>query len=61
MLEASMFIQTIERRQGPQSFLPGRNCLPVRLHLRGSAGEAWIEIRNGYGDYLLQLLHERVF
>ncbi len=28
LIEASNFIATIEERQGVESFLPGRNCLP---------------------------------
>jgi len=42
-------------------FLARKKCLPVRLHLAAQLERLGSEIRNGYGDYLLQLLHERVF
>jgi len=61
MLEASMFIQTIERRQGLKV-----SCPEEIAYRYGYISAAQLErlgsgIRNGYGDYLLQLLHERVF
>jgi glucose-1-phosphate thymidylyltransferase len=62
MLEASLFIQTIETRQGLMV-----SC-PEEIAFRyGYITAAQVEARaasmknNGYGRYLLQLLHERVF
>jgi glucose-1-phosphate thymidylyltransferase len=62
MLEASQFIQTIERRQG----------LKVAAPEEISWRHGWIDniqleklakplIKSGYGQYLLSLLHEKVY
>jgi glucose-1-phosphate thymidylyltransferase len=61
MLEASMFIQTIERRQGLKV-----SCPEEIAYRYGYISAAQLEklgsgLKNGYGTYLLQLLHERVF
>ena len=61
MLEASMFIQTIERRQGLKV-----SCPEEIAYRYGYISAAQLEklgsgMKNGYGEYLLQLLHERVF
>ena len=62
MMEASLFIQTIERRQGLMV------ACPEEIAYRNgyiSAGElekiAHTMKNNGYGAYLLQLLREKVF
>jgi glucose-1-phosphate thymidylyltransferase len=62
MLEASLFIQTIETRQGLMV------CCPEEIAYRyGYITAEQLETRaaamknNGYGRYLLQLLRERVF
>ncbi|KPC51832.1 glucose-1-phosphate thymidylyltransferase RfbA [Amantichitinum ursilacus] len=62
MLEASQFIQTIESRQGLKV------CCPEEIAYR----QGWINAgdleklaqplkKNGYGRYLLNLIHDRVF
>ena len=61
MLEASLFIQTIERRQGLKVACPEEIAYRYgyisaqQLENLGSA------LKNSYGSYLLQLLSERVF
>jgi len=61
MLEASMFIQTIERRQGLKvsclEEIDTATATSPRANWRSLAPKS----RNGYGAYLLQLLQERVF
>jgi glucose-1-phosphate thymidylyltransferase len=61
MLEASMFIQTIERRQGLKVSCPEEIAYRYGYISAAQLERLGSEIRNGYGDYLLQLLHERVF
>lgn len=62
MLDASQFIETMERRQGLKVACPEE--VAWRL---GWIGDAELEAlaqplaRNGYGQYLLNLLKERVF
>ena len=62
LLEASQFISTLERRQGLKI------ACPEEIAWRSG----WIEaaqlqqlaqplIKNGYGQYLLRLLHEKVY
>jgi glucose-1-phosphate thymidylyltransferase len=61
MLEASMFIQTIERRQGLKVSCPEEiayRCGYISAQQLENLGSS---IKNGYGEYLLQLLNERVF
>jgi glucose-1-phosphate thymidylyltransferase len=62
MLEASLFIQTIETRQGLMVSCPEeiayRYGYITAEQLEKTAGKMK---NNGYGRYLLQLLHERVF
>ncbi|HMH06151.1 MAG TPA: glucose-1-phosphate thymidylyltransferase RfbA [Terriglobales bacterium] len=61
MLEASLFIQTIESRQGLMVACPEEIAFRcgyiTAAHLEAMAGA----MTNHYGAYLLQLLHERVF
>lgn len=61
LMEASLFIQTIENRQGLMVACPEeiayRNGYISADQLE-TAGQA---IKNSYGAYLLQLLHETVF
>lgn len=61
MLEASMFIQTIERRQGLKVSCPEEIAYRYGYISAAQLEKLGSEIRNGYGDYLLQLLQERVF
>ena len=62
MLEASQFIETIERRQGLKVA-----CLEEVAWRLGWIGDAELEAlaqplaKNGYGQYLLGLLKEKVF
>jgi len=61
MLEASLFIQTIESRQGLKV-----SCPEEIAYRYGYISEAQIEkmaggMKNNYGNYLLQMLKERVF
>jgi glucose-1-phosphate thymidylyltransferase len=62
MLEASLFIQTIETRQGLMVACPEeiayRYGYITAEHLEATASKMQ---NSGYGRYLLQLLHERVF
>ena len=62
MLEASLFIQTIETRQGLMVACPEEiayRCGYITAeHLETTASKMQ---NSGYGRYLLQLLHERVF
>ena len=61
LMEASLFIQTIENRQGLMV------CCPEEIAFRsGYISAQQLEaaarsIKNSYGAYLLQLLHEKVF
>jgi glucose-1-phosphate thymidylyltransferase len=61
MLEASLFIQTIESRQGLMVACPEeiayRYGYITAVQLEEMAGAT----KNHYGAYLLQLIHERVF
>jgi glucose-1-phosphate thymidylyltransferase len=62
LLEASLFIQTIEKRQGLKIACPEE--IAFRL---GNIDAAQLEAlgmkyrKNEYGQYLLRLLNERVF
>src|SRR5690606_26102479 len=62
MLEASQFIQTLERRQGLKVAAPEE--IAWRLGYIGDEALRTLALtmeKNGYGRYLLSLLHERVF
>jgi glucose-1-phosphate thymidylyltransferase len=61
MLEASMFIQTIERRQGLKVSCPEEIAYRYGYISASQLEKLGSDIKNGYGAYLLQLLHERVF
>jgi len=62
LLEASLFIETIEKRQGLKIACPEE--IAYRM---GYIGAAEIEVfakryeKNGYGQYLLRVLSEKVF
>jgi glucose-1-phosphate thymidylyltransferase len=62
MLEASLFIQTIETRQGLMVSCPEEIAYRYG-YITGEQLEATASTmkNSGYGRYLLQLLHERVF
>lgn len=62
LLQASLFIETIEKRQGLKIACPEE--VAYRM---GFIDAAMLErlaqpyLKSGYGEYLLQILHERVF
>ncbi len=62
LIEASMYIQTIEKRQGLKIACPEEIAFRMGYidadHLRALAGPL---AKNGYGQYLLQILDEQVF
>jgi glucose-1-phosphate thymidylyltransferase len=62
MLEASLFIQTIETRQGLMVACPEEIAYRYG-YITAAQLEAMASSmkNNGYGSYLLQLLHEKVF
>jgi glucose-1-phosphate thymidylyltransferase len=61
MLEAALFIQTIESRQGLMVACPEEIAYRYG-YITGAQLEAEAQaMKNHYGAYLLQLLHERVF
>jgi glucose-1-phosphate thymidylyltransferase len=62
LLEASLFIQTIEKRQGLKIACPEE--IAFRMGYIGAAEIEAVAARyknNGYGQYLLRVLNERVF
>jgi glucose-1-phosphate thymidylyltransferase len=62
MLEASLFIETIEKRQGLKIACPEE--IAYRMGYIDAAGVAAIAekySKNGYGQYLLRMLNEKVF
>jgi glucose-1-phosphate thymidylyltransferase len=61
MLEASLFIQTIERRQGLKVSCPEEIAYRYGYISAAQLEKLGSEMKNGYGTYLLQLLQERVF
>jgi glucose-1-phosphate thymidylyltransferase len=62
LMEASLFIQTLQKRQGLMVACPEeiayRSGYITAAHLEALANSM---CNNGYGAYLLQLLRERVF
>jgi glucose-1-phosphate thymidylyltransferase len=61
LMEASLFIQTIENRQGLMVACPEEIAFRngyINAQQLENAGRA---MKNSYGVYLLQLLHEKVF
>ncbi len=62
LIEASMYIQTIEKRQGLKIACPEEIAFRMgyidAAQLRALAGPL---AKNGYGQYLLQILDEQVF
>ena len=62
LLEAGLFIETIEKRQGLKIACPEEIAFRMgyidAAQLRALAGPL---AKNGYGQYLLQILDEQVF
>lgn len=62
MLEASLFIQTIETRQGLMVACPEEIAYRYGYISAGQVEQAAASMKNNrYGDYLLQMLKEKVF
>jgi glucose-1-phosphate thymidylyltransferase len=62
MMEASLFIQTIERRQGLMVACPEEIAYRNGYITAADLEKIGLSMKNnGYGAYLLQLLRERVF
>ena len=61
MLEASLFIQTIETRQGLMVACPEEIAFRYGYITAAHLEEIAEATKNHYGAYLLQLIHERVF
>ena len=62
MLEASHFIETVERRQGLKVSCPEEIAFRMRyINAQDLQALARPLAKNGYGQYLLGLLDEHVF
>ncbi|MDA8127851.1 MAG: glucose-1-phosphate thymidylyltransferase RfbA [Betaproteobacteria bacterium] len=62
MLEASLFIETIEKRQGLKIACPEEIAYRQGYITAGQVEELAAPMRkNGYGQYLLNMLNERIF
>jgi glucose-1-phosphate thymidylyltransferase len=61
LMEASLFIQTIENRQGLMVACPEEIAFRNGYISAEQLEKAGRSMKNSYGEYLLQLLHERVF
>ncbi|HPU52642.1 MAG TPA: glucose-1-phosphate thymidylyltransferase RfbA [Burkholderiaceae bacterium] len=62
LIEASLFVQTLEKRQGLKIACPEEIAFRMR-YIDAAALEALARplIKSGYGQYLLDVLRERVF
>ena len=61
LMEASLFIQTIENRQGLMVACPEEIAFRNGYISAEQLEKAGRSMKNSYGEYLLQLLRERVF
>jgi glucose-1-phosphate thymidylyltransferase len=61
LMEASLFIQTIEKRQGLMIACPEEIAFRNGYISAEQLEAAGRSMKNSYGDYLLQLLHEKIF
>jgi len=61
LMEASLFIQTIENRQGLMVACPEEIAFRNGYINAQQLENAGRSMKNSYGEYLLQLLHEKVF
>ena len=61
MLEASLFIQTIESRQGLKVSCPEEIAYRYGYISGSDVEKMAASMKNNYGNYLLQMLKERVF
>jgi glucose-1-phosphate thymidylyltransferase len=62
LLEASQFIQTIEKRQGLKVMCPEEIAFR-KGYIDAEQLETLAKplVKSGYGDYLLQILHEKIY
>jgi glucose-1-phosphate thymidylyltransferase len=61
LMEASLFIQTLENRQGLMIACPEEIAYRYGYISAGQVESIAKSMKNSYGSYLLQMLHERVF
>ena len=61
LMEASLFIQTLENRQGLMIACPEEIAYRYGYITAEQLETIGQSIKNNYGNYLLQLLHEKVF
>jgi glucose-1-phosphate thymidylyltransferase len=61
LMEASLFIQTLENRQGLMISCPEEIAFRKRYITAEQLEKIGCTMKNNYGDYLLQLLREKVF
>jgi glucose-1-phosphate thymidylyltransferase len=61
LLEAAQFIETIERRQGLKISCPEEIAYRLGYISNAQLESLAAHFKNGYGDYLLSLLRERVY
>jgi glucose-1-phosphate thymidylyltransferase len=61
LMEASLYIQAIEKRQGLMVACPEEIAYRNGYISSGDLESIGRSMKNGYGDYLLQLLRDKVF
>jgi glucose-1-phosphate thymidylyltransferase len=61
LMEASLFIQTLENRQGLMISCPEEIAYRKGYIMADQLEKIGCSMKNGYGNYLLQLLHEKIF
>jgi glucose-1-phosphate thymidylyltransferase len=61
LMEASLFIQTLENRQGLMISCPEEIAYRKGYITADQLQKIGCTMNNGYGNYLLQLLHEKIF
>jgi glucose-1-phosphate thymidylyltransferase len=61
LMEASLFIQTIEKRQGLMIACPEEIAYRYGYISAEQLEKAGRSMQNSYGAYLLQLRHEKIF
>jgi glucose-1-phosphate thymidylyltransferase len=61
LLEASQFIETVEKRQGLKVACPEEIAYRFGYITREQLQDTGSRIKNQYGQYLLQIANERVF
>ena len=62
LIEASQFVQTVEKRQGLKIACPEEIAFRMGFIDAGRLEQlAQPLLKSGYGQYLAQILHERIF